>query len=749
VAETEEINSYDMEHRLTQYILSREAPSLWSHPIGSYVPPQPGDFTNQLLLSDSILSYDAVGNPIAITDGRTESEWPPGAKPVSRAVRYDDLDRLLLVNYSYPAGVDKQVSPNAFEAARSDRSPVPAAALPSRTLNQRFAHDWKGNLAASSDDLNAFYDRSLGALLFGGQGGQPDQLSPNGPLSVAYDETGNLVNLVISRSARCDDPIGRCSHRFVYDWDEVGKLARARRWDYDAIPPNDPPYPAVPATRATVDVTFRQGTGGHDMTSIDDGQGFETHSARIFPTLSLVRGRFDGTDFEQTKLTEVVYLAGLARVIPGSEELPHVGASSSPRLFLEFGDYLGSTTTVVDMPTSELVERITYFPYGATETDYRPERWSGFREETRFLSTSDIREVGLQAFGARYYHPALGRWISPDPLTIHGPGSDLNPYSYVRGAPLRLVDPIGLQPCLGKEDCGAIIGDPNGGFQFGPGTPSTSGAGQASTSGRGSQPYVARPPNPCPSGNCGVTDAYPPFNPIDNAFDRWLLHGNSWFHRFIQDDNALKNVQDTAAIVAVSAGAVAGVAGGAAAIGALTEASQAAAIYNTLVRGAAVLNELSLAEQGIVAGGGALGATVIARESGLLENEATAVLENQATGILANRQFGLAFQGAVGRSLGRTVDNNRLFWGGPININAKPDYVSEVALVEVKAHLRTVISYRTQIEAEINAAVASGRTYVLVTQMKARAAQPLIDAIRSANGIIVRFDPSTGAYIPW
>ena len=31
-------------------------------------------------------------------------------------------------------------------------------------------------------------------------------------------------------------------------------------------------------------------------------------------------------------------------------------------------------------------------------------------------------EVGLVYFGKRYLNPQLGRWVSPDPLAIHGLG---------------------------------------------------------------------------------------------------------------------------------------------------------------------------------------------------------------------------------------------------------------------------------------------------------------------------------------
>jgi RHS repeat-associated protein len=53
-------------------------------------------------------------------------------------------------------------------------------------------------------------------------------------------------------------------------------------------------------------------------------------------------------------------------------------------------------------------------------------------------------EVGLHYFGKRYYSPFMNRWISPDPLRIHGNGGDLNVYGYVGGNPVTLRDPKGL-----------------------------------------------------------------------------------------------------------------------------------------------------------------------------------------------------------------------------------------------------------------------------------------------------------------
>lgn len=91
-----------------------------------------------------------------------------------------------------------------------------------------------------------------------------------------------------------------------------------------------------------------------------------------------------------------------------------------------------------------LVERVTNQAYGATDSDYRPERWASYREPRRLSGHEDDVEVGLVYFGARYYSPNLKQWTSADPLTVHGLGSTFNPYTYVGGSPVERFDWMGL-----------------------------------------------------------------------------------------------------------------------------------------------------------------------------------------------------------------------------------------------------------------------------------------------------------------
>ena len=81
-----------------------------------------------------------------------------------------------------------------------------------------------------------------------------------------------------------------------------------------------------------------------------------------------------------------------------------------------------------------------YTPYGTlregtAEAAPTARRYTGQRLEA---------DLGLYDYGARYYHPALGRFISADTL-VPSPGDpqNLNRYSYVRNNPLKYTDPSG------------------------------------------------------------------------------------------------------------------------------------------------------------------------------------------------------------------------------------------------------------------------------------------------------------------
>jgi RHS repeat-associated protein len=109
-------------------------------------------------------------------------------------------------------------------------------------------------------------------------------------------------------------------------------------------------------------------------------------------------------------------------------------------------DQLGSSQLISDTNGLSVCE-LFYKPYGREVT---PNNCPELRH--RFNNKETDAETGLVHFGARYYLPDLGRWISADPLLWSEPDKHiknpqgLNAYAYALNNPATLIDPIGKSP---------------------------------------------------------------------------------------------------------------------------------------------------------------------------------------------------------------------------------------------------------------------------------------------------------------
>lgn len=114
-------------------------------------------------------------------------------------------------------------------------------------------------------------------------------------------------------------------------------------------------------------------------------------------------------------------------------------------------DHLQSSNIITDASGSS-VEAIYYFPYGATRLNS-----GSVNVKHKYTGQEEDPETGLYYYGARYYDPALARFICPDSVVPdYTDPQSLNRYSYTKNNPLRYIDPTGNQE---GEGGGGFEGD--------------------------------------------------------------------------------------------------------------------------------------------------------------------------------------------------------------------------------------------------------------------------------------------------
>jgi RHS repeat-associated protein len=164
------------------------------------------------------------------------------------------------------------------------------------------------------------------------------------------------------------------------------------------------------------------------------------------------------------KATHVFYVMGdsgpVAQVMWSKTS---AGFAPARTLYLH-NDALGSIETVSDA-NAHVVAHYEYSPFGARRTSPDIASPSGQAPaDTRlgFTGHEHDDEFGLINMRGRMYDPALGRFLSPDPLISQpGSGQAYNRYSYVSNRPTTLTDPTGFWDCpCGPEHPGSEPSDP-------------------------------------------------------------------------------------------------------------------------------------------------------------------------------------------------------------------------------------------------------------------------------------------------
>jgi RHS repeat-associated protein len=436
---------YDGNGNLTVFAMNRTYSGATSTS-GYQLPPILDHTMTQNLVALTI-GRDMVGNPTTISD-QGMAGWPNLSSLGTQTYTYSDDYRLQTVTNSAEASLSStnpDPGVNPFQYENSAQNPLyPLFTSPSTGKCARlltFSYDTSGNVINSTDDANDFYFRSLGKT---GVNLGTNQLAGadngTGSLNVAYDGAGNVLSITETAAGE-----STAIAEYGYTWDEIGNLASATR--NDGLGTVTETYTYLGHKRTSTALVVNGGTTPTDgyNVSIFDGFALKNATLAYFSSPAGWYGAYD----DQPSVEHYYLGGGRAHVFqhdPRGQGMPVEPSGLPYRTFLSLPDMRGSGAFVIDQGTGELVEQTEYLPYGGFDSDWRSSRWSSPREDRKFLGQWDDSEVGLVYLNARYYSPQLGRFISPDPMTIHGLQGDPNPYEYGYGNPMAFADPSGLGP---------------------------------------------------------------------------------------------------------------------------------------------------------------------------------------------------------------------------------------------------------------------------------------------------------------
>jgi RHS repeat-associated protein len=230
-----------------------------------------------------------------------------------------------------------------------------------------------------------------------------NQLSAGGG---AY--TSNLIWDARHRLTEADDPNNSNAATFVYEYDALNRRIHKKTWD-------------------------NSGDVAMDVRILNDGwQPVQELNSSLTPTANLLTG------------------LGLDEIFRRTTTSANTANPSATTDYLT--DALHSTLALTNA-SGTIQTTYSYEPYGNTSV------YGTASDNTYQYTGRENDGNGLYYYRNRFLIPGVGAFAEEDPI---GFAAGQNEYSYVRGAPTRYIDPLGLY-CLSPDQIAAIAGGIGGG----------------------------------------------------------------------------------------------------------------------------------------------------------------------------------------------------------------------------------------------------------------------------------------------
>lgn len=432
---------YDNLNRVHQktYIGSSATPVIYTHDEVA-----PDNYANGKLTTVS----DASGSTRFVYDqrGRTKSTTKSFLDGTSYTIQtaYDSRDRVKSITYpgSSPETVN-YVYDTAGNLTNIQSTATNYATYYDFNARGQAGNVWYGNNVVHTQYTYDIATTRLTDIVTEGNGGLRLQ-----DLHYDYDDVGNILTITgtetpTNTQAFQYDELNRLRYAdspaygsIEYRYDTIGNMTfNSRVGDYTYNPSH--PHAVYAAGTNTYSYDFNGNmTGGEARTFAWDYDNRPT-------SINGVAMVYDYQG-QRTKKGSTKYIGKLYECT-GSTCTLHIMAGRN-RIAKKTGttvnfyrpDHLGSSSIVTD-GTGNKVEEVNYYPYGATRTDT-----GSISVRHKYTGQEWDSETGLYYYGARYYHPVIGRFISADTkIQDFTQPQALNTYSYALNNPFRYVDPTG------------------------------------------------------------------------------------------------------------------------------------------------------------------------------------------------------------------------------------------------------------------------------------------------------------------
>lgn len=332
---------------------------------------------------------------------------------------------------------------------------ITVAKAGSAILNTKYAYDYSGNIININDSVDSSYNRTLG---YDGINRLTTSNGPWGSGIIAYDGKGNIksqkygaatLTYNYSSNNQLSSVSGARSFNFAYDaWGRIINNGR-NNFSYDdsqnlscidcslsskTIFAYDTDNLRVKKTKGGISTYYFHNKRGQLMFEYTPAQGMAKQYAYVAGKQIAMRRLWSGTlDLDHDGISDRREVNGSTTSITPGEDLTYYHT-----------DILGSPLAATTHPNGTLWWKESYKPYG--------EKWINNilgrnSNNVWFAGKVEDSESGLSYFGARYYDPILGRFMSPDPIepdpnNIHS----LNRYAYSNNNPHKYIDPDGQYP---------------------------------------------------------------------------------------------------------------------------------------------------------------------------------------------------------------------------------------------------------------------------------------------------------------